>query len=112
MTPLEEAVARIIDPDVFVTDEAAMSVETKWRLDVPYRKIRALEKARAILALPEIVKMQEALKPFSALAEELIQYARTSGIPIHSWSKSCSWDDLCRAREAYAALQPLKKEAE
>jgi hypothetical protein len=100
MTPLEEAVAREIYHGF---------LQSREPIDI----------ARHILALPEIVKMQEALEPFAAEANSWDEsIANDASVEIKAEGDDgcdvASFDvgDLRRAREAYLALQPLKKEAE
>jgi len=125
MTPPEEAVARIIDPLAFSSRLIDPEVLDKF-------KSNALEKARHILALPEIVKMQEAQEALAVLfpAEvrcdaHFVDDAADTNLEAvitslwHSKADPASirslWkiaEKLRHARETYAALQPLKKEAE
>lgn len=88
MTPLEEAVARIVDPEAMASD---LDISFDGVSNFSMRRKKAKEKARAILALPEIVKMQEALEAIAG-------------------GKHLAGSAL--AVIALTALQPLKKEAE
>lgn len=96
MTPLEEAVARIIDPEAFRFPNS-----DRWEVE---RHLAHL-KARTILALPEIVKMQEALEQcadrFAAFNKWQLN-GRAGPVPQYEAAHTF----------ARAALQPLKKEAE
>lgn len=94
MTPLEEAVARIIDPVAWFSKDSGMQ-PMNWL----ERRNSAFEKARRILALPEIVKMQEALEEVVAGYED-----DRRSVDSFDWVE---WYE-----RASAALQPLKKEAE
>lgn len=109
MTPLEEAVARIIDPYA-------------WRVEYGIAMDNSLDKARRILALPEIVKMQEALT--CELSELEIKYATHQsnvGYLSNVGERNSLKCDLERGSlkllepriaRIRAALQSLKKEAE
>lgn len=102
MTPLEEAVA----------------LEIKRFMKLPQKAVTfENDLARRILALPEIVKMQEALEPFAAEANSWDEsIANDASVEIKAeGDDGCdvaifNVGDLRRAREAYAAIQPLKKE--
>lgn len=94
MTPLEEAVARIIDPYA-------------WRVEYGIAMDNSLDKARRILALPEIVNALEVLKQFKLAADYADQFEEKDRALTHA----VGYELCARAREAYAALQPLKKEA-
>lgn len=89
MTPLEEAIARINDPEAFRFPNS-----DRWEVE---RHLAHL-KARAILALPEIVKMQEALERCADIVEHNLYHQREKVEGV--------------VQIARAALQPLKKEAE
>lgn len=103
MTPLEEAVARIIEPRAFQQlPEPTTPYERRmhpaavtWLAKC---KQEALENARSILALPEIVKMQEALERCADIVEHNLYHQREKVEGV--------------VQIARAALQPLKKEAE
>lgn len=94
MTPLEEAVARIVDPEAMASD---LDISFDGVSNFSMRRKKAKEKARTIRALPEIVKMQEALQ---AGLDECV---------ADDYGQSAIANQF---REALAALQPLKKEAE
>lgn len=89
MTPLEEAIARINDPEAFRFPNS-----DRWEVE---RHLAHL-KARAILALPAIVKMQGALERCADIVEHNLYHQREKVEGV--------------VQIARAALQPLKKEAE
>lgn len=100
MTPLEEAVARIVDPSAWTAPN--------WVYDgLAERRKDSLEKARRILALPEIVKMQEVLEQAIELCEVAIDWnldeAEIGGVMTATHTLKDNF---------HVALQPLKKEAE
>ena len=105
MTSRLEEIARIIDPSVFDG-----SIHTKHGIQFSEATVNlfrsdAMAKARAILALPEIVKMQEALEQcadrFAAFNKWQLN-GRAGPVPQYEAAHTF----------ARAALQPLKKEAE
>lgn len=60
----------------------------------------------------DVAKMREALRPFARLADEIEQLSKQTGHPVKEWAKSCSWDDLVRARNALSTLpQEQRQEA-
>jgi hypothetical protein len=103
MTPLEEAIARINDPEAFRFPNS-----DRWEVE---RHLAHL-KARAILALPEIVKMQEALEDIAIYGCGMLNQPIAMNGPEEEWLRRRIREYERRAREAYLALQPLKKEAE
>jgi hypothetical protein len=117
MTPLEEAVARIIEPRAFQQlPEPTTPYERRmhpaavtWLAKC---KQEALENARSILALPEIVKMQEALEDIAIYGCGMLNQPIAMNGPEEEWLRRRIREYERRAREAYLALQPLKKEAE
>lgn len=94
MTPLEEAVARIIREWVWTRRHNGNS-----------ELIGADQAAKRIALLPEIVKMQEALKEAVDLLEDQGHF---NGSP----AEAAWFGKVDRLLEKIAALQPLKKEAE
>lgn len=110
MTPLEEAVARkLLD---MASQRLGIDLGPWDSLDTN-TKDRYLEDALGILALPEIVKMQEALDKAKDAIQNLRDYQEQLDFDGSRVGVSRqALEETLDAVSALAALQPLKKEAE
>jgi hypothetical protein len=64
-------------------------------ISLPMRDAKAL--------LSRIAALEEALRPFVALCDEIEGLSKQTGIPPEEWAKACWWEDLVLARAALKA---------